>query len=94
MAKNAYDKNDIVRQVSLIRSGGLKLAAYRLKDLETGEFSKLQFHATWDNTVMAVMGEEAAKLFASFVTMTLEPPNVRTPDADLPSLDDVRGILA
>ena len=43
-------------------------AAYRVRDPETNEFSNLQFHATWNNTVLAVMGEEAAKLFARFVT--------------------------
>lgn len=69
---NTYDTRDIVRRESVLIADGagssLKLAAYRVRDPETNEFSNLQFHATWNNTVLAVMGEEAAKLFARFVT--------------------------
>ena len=49
-------------------AGELKLAAYRVRDPENGEFSNLQFHATFNNMVLAVMGEESAKLFSKFVT--------------------------
>lgn len=68
---NTYDKFDIVRRESVISAGALKLAAYTVRDPETGEHGPLQFHMTWDNTVMAVMGEEAAKLFAKFITDTV-----------------------
>jgi hypothetical protein len=68
---STYDTKDIVRQPHLLRAGPLKLAAYRVRDIETGEFSKLQFHMTYDNTVMAVMEESSAKLFCKFVTDTL-----------------------
>ena len=65
--ENKYDKDDIIRREKVLIAGPIKLAAYRVRDSETGEFSKLQYHMTYDNTVMAVMGEEAAKLFVRFV---------------------------
>lgn len=65
--KNTYDKDDMIRREKVLIAGPIKLAAYRVRDTETGEFSKLQYHMTYDNTVMAVMGEEAAKLFVQFV---------------------------
>ena len=71
--KNTYDVNDIVRRHGLIQANNLKLAAYTVLDMETGQHGPLQFHATIGNTVLAVMGEETAKLFARFVEMTLEP---------------------
>lgn len=64
---NKYDKDDIIHREKVLIAGSLKLAAYRVRDPETGEFSKLQYHMTCDNTVIAVMGEEAAKLFIRFV---------------------------
>lgn len=67
----AYDKNDIVLRNSVILAGDLKMAAYQVRDVETGELSKTQFHMTANNTVLAVMGEESAKLFCTFVEMTL-----------------------
>lgn len=70
---NSYDKNDIVRRNSVIIAGGLKMAAYQVRDTETGELSKVQFHVTWENMVLAVMSEETAKLFCKFVDMTLNP---------------------
>lgn len=70
---STYDKKGIVLQPHVLRAGSLKLAAYRVRDLESGNFSKLQFHMTYDNTVMAVMEEEAAKLFCKFVHDTLNP---------------------
>jgi hypothetical protein len=72
--KNDYDKRDIIRRESVLiadGSGEIKIAAYRVRDPGTDEFSKLQFHFTHNNTVLAVMGEEAAKLFMRFVTDTL-----------------------
>ena len=65
---NTYDKNDRVKRESVIIAGGLKMASYRTRDPETDEWSDLQFHATYNNTVMAVMGESSARLFAQFVT--------------------------
>jgi hypothetical protein len=59
MTTNTYDKRDIVRRESVLiadGSGQLKMAAYRVRDPDTQEFSTLQFHATWNNTVLAVMG--------------------------------------
>lgn len=68
---NRYDWTDTVRRESVIIAGPMKMAAYRVRDPETGEYGALQFHMTYDNMVMAVMGESAAKLFADFVTSTL-----------------------
>ncbi len=68
MATNTYDRTDMVRREKIIIAGPLKIAAYRVRDPETDEFGCLQYHMTYDNTVMAVMSESAAKLFASFVT--------------------------
>lgn len=71
--KNKYDRYDTVRRETCLDAGGIKIAAYRVRDPETGEFSALQFHMTADNMVYAVMGENAAKLFARFVEMTINP---------------------
>lgn len=65
--KNRYDTTDFVRLHNMMRAGPLKLAAYTVRDPETLKWSNLQFHMTWDNHVMAVMSENAAKLFADFV---------------------------
>lgn len=64
---NTYDKRDMVRREAVIIAGGLKCAAYRVCDPDTLQWSALQFHVTYDNHVMAVLGEESAKLFAKFV---------------------------
>ena len=72
---NRYDDKDVVRRVGVIIAGPIKVAAYQVRDLYTLDFGPIQFHMTYDNTVMGVMGEEAAKLFARFVTMTLDPEN-------------------
>lgn len=75
---NRYDSRDIVRRSAAMMASHeqtgehLKLAAYRVRDPVTGEFSTLQFHATYGNTVHAVMSQEMARLFATFVTSTLE----------------------
>jgi hypothetical protein len=66
-----YDKKDRVDRVSVIIAGPLKVAAYRVRDPVTDEWSPLQFHMTFDNVVMALMGEESAKLFSKFVRDTL-----------------------
>lgn len=74
MTENRYDKRDIVRREAVMIAdgiGSMKMAAYRVRDPETDEFSPLQFHFTYDNTVMAVMGERSAKLFANFINDTL-----------------------
>lgn len=68
---NAYDKDDIVRRHSVLAAGPMKLAAYTVRDIETGEHGSMQFHMTYNNTVMAVMGAEAAKLFSRFVADNL-----------------------
>lgn len=70
---NTYDKKDRISLVSVIIAGPIKLGAYRVRDPETDEWSKLQFHLTYDNTVMAVMEESAAKMFSKFVTDTMAP---------------------
>lgn len=56
---------DMVRQLACIIAGGIKVACYQTRD-EEGEWGPRQFHMTSGNTVMAVMGPEAAKLFARF----------------------------
>lgn len=66
--ENNHDIFDMVKRESVLVAGSLKIAAYRVRDPETLEWSKLQFHMTYDNLVLAVMPEEAARLFASFVT--------------------------
>ncbi len=71
MSKNSYDTRDQVKRGSVIIAGPLKLAEYKVRDPETQEWSDSQFHMTIDNTVMAVMGASAAKLFAKFVTDNL-----------------------
>lgn len=70
---NTYDKTDQVRRKSVLIAGPLKLAAYTVADPETGEHGPLQFHMTYDNTVMAVMGESAARLFVDFAQRALPP---------------------
>lgn len=69
--KNRYDTTDFVRLHNMMRAGPLKIAAYEVRDPETKAWSNLQFHMTWDNHVMAVMSENAAKLFADFVQKQL-----------------------
>lgn len=82
---NLYDKNDVVRREAVIIAGAMKIGAYRIKALDTGEFGALQFHMTYDNTVMAVMGESAAKLFADFVkdTVARQQPDIDTTTANV-----------
>lgn len=70
---NTYDSKDRVQREGTIMAGGLKVAAYRVRDVESGEYGPLQFHMTYDNTVLALMSEQAAKLFATFVNTQLAP---------------------
>lgn len=69
--KNTYDRRDIIKREAVIIAEGLKVAAYRVRDPETQEWSTLQFHMTYNNNVMAVMSQESATLFARFVNSTL-----------------------
>jgi len=68
---NRYDENDIIRREGCMIAGPLKIASYRVKDVCTGEFGSLQIHMTYDNTVMAVLGEESAKLLCKFIEMNV-----------------------
>lgn len=68
---NGYDRKDNIQLVSKLLAGNIRLGAYRVRDVETQEWSDIQFHLTYDNMVMGVMGEQAAKLFAHFVNNTL-----------------------
>lgn len=84
---NPYDHHDMVKPLGKILAGSMKLAAYVVRDPETDEWSKPQFHMTMNNTVVAVMGQEAAKLFSRFVGQTLDradPP--LDPSIELDSL--------
>jgi glycerophosphoryl diester phosphodiesterase len=72
--ENRYDRQDAVRRVAVIHAGGLKVAAYQVRDPETDAWLPLQFHMAYDNTVLGIMGGETAKLFAKFVTDTLAEP--------------------
>lgn len=72
LRRYVYDRNRIVFRSSQLLAGGMKLAAYQVRDIETDELSSLQFHMTYNNTVLAVMGEEAAKLFATFVNAAID----------------------
>lgn len=61
-----------VKEVATIRAGGIKLTAFKVEDPGNGEWSTVQFHMIYGDTIMALMGEEAAKLFSRFVIDTLE----------------------
>lgn len=62
---NKYDKNDIIKLESKVIAGPMQVGCYRVKDVETGEFGKMQIHLTFDNHVMAVLSENSAKLLYS-----------------------------
>ena len=64
---NTYDKKDRIQRGAVIIAGPLKMATYRCRDPETDEWGPLQFHATYDNIVLALMSEQTAKLFAKFI---------------------------
>lgn len=69
---NRYDRKDMVQRVMDMNAGPLKFAAYRVRDPETGEWSKIQFHLLYDNHIMGMLSEESAKLFCTMVKRTLE----------------------
>jgi hypothetical protein len=79
LSKNTYDKHDMVSRGACLIAGPMKIAEYRVRDPETGEWSTPQFHFTYNNTVMAVMGEQAAILFANFVASALDRTFAPTP---------------
>lgn len=68
---NRYDRRDRVKREATMRAGALKIAAYRVRDPETDEWSPIQFHMTYDNCVMGMLSEASAKLFSNFVRQTL-----------------------
>lgn len=72
MSENHYDWKDRVKRGAVIIAGPLKMATYRVRDPETDEWSPQQFHATYDNHIMAVMDGQTAKLFARFINDNLE----------------------
>lgn len=71
---NNYDWRNIVKREAALIAGPMKMAAYRVLDPETGEHSPLQFHLTYDNTVMAVLGEASARMLADFINRTIPSP--------------------
>ncbi len=71
MSENQYDWKDRVERGAVIIAGPLKMATYRVRDPETDEWSPQQFHATYDNHVLAVMSGQTAKLFARFINDSL-----------------------
>lgn len=66
MANNTYDRDDFVRREHALIAGGLKYAAYRVKNHIKGDYSDLQHHFTFDNTVLANMPDRVAKAFIGF----------------------------
>ncbi len=71
MSENQYDKKDRIKRGAVLIAGPLKMASYRVRDPETDEWSPQQFHATYDNHVLAVMGARTAELFARFINAHL-----------------------
>lgn len=71
---NSYDRADAVRQHGRIEAGPLRIACYTVRDPETGRFGGKQFHMTFNNLILARMGEEGAELFARFACDQLGIP--------------------
>jgi hypothetical protein len=69
---NHYDRRDMVQMHGKIMAGAVKIAAYKVRDPETLEWSVMQFHMTYNNMVMGMLEEQGAKLFANFITSTLD----------------------
>lgn len=69
---NRYDSDDIVRRSTALMAGPLKWAAYRVRDVATGEWTPYQFHETWDNTIVAAFPESVARHFVLFVQGTID----------------------
>lgn len=80
--RNDYDRMDMVRRESAIIADPLKMAAYRVVDPDTELFGDLQFHMTINNTVIAVMGEQAAKLFVGFYKRTVGEVDAKQTEAE------------
>jgi hypothetical protein len=72
MAENRYDSDDIVRRHAVLLAGPLKWAAYKVRDVVTGDWSSYQFHETWDNTVITTLPESVARHFILFVQNTID----------------------
>jgi len=73
---NNYDKKDMITRDAAIIAGPLKIAMYRVRDPETLEWSSPQIHMTFDNVVLAVLGESSAKLLAGFVADNVKDAGV------------------
>ena len=76
MTENHYDKEDRVQRGGCIIAGPLKMAVYRVRDPQTNEWGPQQYHATFDNHVLALMSDQTAKLFAKFINDNL-PSDMR-----------------
>lgn len=68
---NQWDNDDLVRCIGIMTAGGLRMAGYRVRDPESKLFGPVQFHATYNNMVLAVMGEDTARAFSDFIRNTL-----------------------
>lgn len=68
---NRYDRKDMIQRLSVLYAGSLKFAAYRVRDPETDVWGPVQFHLMYDNHVLAVMGQESAKLFCTMYEKTM-----------------------
>jgi hypothetical protein len=60
-------EKSIIRGAAII-AGPMKIAQFKAFNYTTGEWSSWQYNMAYDNHVMAVMGEQSAKLFAKFIT--------------------------
>lgn len=68
MSESKPDKPfDMVQCDYQLRAGPIQVGAYRIRDMKTGEFGQQHFHMTFDNYVMAAMGEESARLFINLM---------------------------
>ena len=67
---------DIVRRESVLHANGLKIATYRVRDMETLEFGALQIHVTYENCVVAVLSETMLQCINSLVNPKKAEPNV------------------
>jgi hypothetical protein len=88
--ENRYDRKDMVKRCGMLRAGALLIAGYKVRDPETDAWSKLQIHMTYDNTVMAVMEEESAKLFTRFVQDNIMPTEAELKAARIKAAKDLR----
>lgn len=86
---NHYDEHDTVRQEYVMHGGKFKIAAYRVRDFETREWSSIQFHMTCGDIVVAVMPESFAKLFTTCVTTVLEGQDLSREDLEVSALHHI-----